>query len=103
MLSVDLPIERSDNVEVMPEVAKGEDTSSVLHMKAGEGEFIPNGNAVPSSEEIEDLYNHHPAEEEQQKEQFCVADVRKRLTDHLKTPRKMFKRDPEDPSGVCIA
>lgn len=31
--------------------------------------------------------------------QFCVADVRKRLNDHLGTPKKLFHRDPEDPSG----
>lgn len=33
--------------------------------------------------------------------QFCVADVRKRLKDHLHVPKKMFQRDPEDPSGMC--
>lgn len=34
------------------------------------------------------------------KVKFCVADVRKRLNDHLHTPKKMFRRDPEDPSGL---
>lgn len=31
--------------------------------------------------------------------EFCVADVRKRLKDNLHAPKKMFQRDPEDPSG----
>ena len=31
-------------------------------------------------------------------EKFCVADVRKRLSDQMALP-KTFKRDPEDPSG----
>ena len=35
----------------------------------------------------------------QEKVNFCVADVRKRLREHLHTPKKMFLRDPEDPSG----
>ena len=35
-----------------------------------------------------------------EKVKFCVADVRKRLNDHLDTPKKMFHRDPEDPSGL---
>jgi hypothetical protein len=30
---------------------------------------------------------------------FCVGDVRKRLTQHSSAPRKMFQRDPNDPSG----
>ena len=30
---------------------------------------------------------------------FCVGDVRKRLTQHSTAPRKMFQRDPNDPSG----
>ena len=33
--------------------------------------------------------------------QFCVADVRKRLNEHSHIPKKMFQRDPEDPSGQC--
>lgn len=33
---------------------------------------------------------------------FCVADVRKRLNDHMQTPKKMFNRDPEDPSGMYV-
>lgn len=36
---------------------------------------------------------------DQEKVKFCVADVRKRLREHLHTPKKMFLRDPEDPSG----
>lgn len=31
--------------------------------------------------------------------QFRVADVRKRLNNHSHTPKKMFNRDPDDPSG----
>ena len=30
---------------------------------------------------------------------FCVGDVRKRLTQHSSAPKKMFQRDPNDPSG----
>ena len=33
---------------------------------------------------------------------FCVGDVRKRLTQHSSAPRKMFQRDPNDPSGENI-
>lgn len=33
---------------------------------------------------------------------FCVSDVRKRLKDHSHVPRKLFSRDPEDPSGEYL-
>lgn len=50
----------------------------------------------PSSEELGEV----PMETDQEEsEQFCVADVRKRLRDHLHAPKKMFGRDPDDPSG----
>lgn len=41
-------------------------------------------------------------EEEEERVQFCVADVRKRLKDHSHTPKKLFRRDPEDPSGEYV-
>lgn len=53
----------------------------------------------PGCEEVEDIYDNP---EDEHDEQFCVADVRKRLTAHLNTPKKMFKRDPEDPSGSSL-
>ena len=34
--------------------------------------------------------------------QFCVGDVRKRLSQHSVVPKKIFQRDPQDPSGVCV-
>lgn len=37
--------------------------------------------------------------QDEERVQFRVADVRKRLNDHLYTPKKIFRRDPEDPSG----
>ena len=43
--------------------------------------------------------NHVGSVHNKEKVQFCVADVRKRLDDHLYMPKKMFSRDPEDPSG----
>ena len=47
--------------------------------------------------EMDDMYENDALNAET--EQFCVADVRRRLADHLNTPKKMFSRDPEDPSG----
>ena len=51
------------------------------------GEFIHDGETGGDNAQSEEIV------------QFCVADVRKRLNDHLYIPKKMFKRDPEDPSG----
>ncbi len=31
--------------------------------------------------------------------QFCVGDVRKRLSQHSMAPKRTYQRDPEDPSG----
>ncbi len=31
--------------------------------------------------------------------QFCVGDVRKRLSQHSTAPKRTYQRDPEDPSG----
>ena len=31
---------------------------------------------------------------------FCVADVRRRLNDHLFSIHKKLDRDPDDPSGL---
>ena len=59
-------------------------------------ELIPHQGDKPASEELGGV----PMETDQEEsEQFCVADVRKRLRDHLHAPKKMFRRDPEDPSG----
>ena len=33
---------------------------------------------------------------------FSVGEVRRRLIQHVTAPRKTFRRDPEDPSGVCV-
>lgn len=52
--------------------------------------------AFPS--EMDDMYDGEKTLDEEV-EQFCVADVRRRLSDQLNTPKKMFRRDPEDPSG----
>ena len=38
---------------------------------------------------------------EEEQMAFCVGDVRKRLTQHSSAPKKMFQRDPNDPSGMC--
>lgn len=44
--------------------------------------------------------SNETAEEEEMVE-FCVGDVRKRLSQNSTAPKKTFQRDPEDPSGLC--
>ncbi len=51
-----------------------------------------------SSSKTEDR-NYVSTDEDEEMARFCVADVRKRLISHLHTPKKLFSRDPEDPSG----
>lgn len=34
--------------------------------------------------------------------EFCVGDVRKRLSQHSTAPKKTYQRDPEDPSGETL-
>ena len=46
-----------------------------------------------------DCEGDEPGEEELV--EFCVGDVRKRLSQHSSAPKKTFQRDPEDPSGLC--
>ena len=38
-------------------------------------------------------------DEEEEVVEFCVGDVRKRLSQHSMAPKKTYQRDPEDPSG----
>ena len=33
---------------------------------------------------------------------FSVGEVRRRLSRHVSAPRRTFKRDPEDPSGLWL-
>jgi len=40
------------------------------------------------------------ARDEEEEVQFCVGDVRKRLSQHSIAPRKTYQRDPQDPSGL---
>ncbi len=37
--------------------------------------------------------------EDEEVVEFCVGDVRKRLSQHSTAPKKTYQRDPEDPSG----
>lgn len=65
-------------------------TKSVVNVEGGDGN-MDGGSQVDGNME---------GGQADGKVKFCVADVRKRLNDHLHTPKKMFHRDPEDPSGL---
>ena len=41
-------------------------------------------------------------EGEEEVVEFCVGDVRKRLSQHSMAPKKTYQRDPEDPSGWLL-
>ena len=64
--------------------------------EAGSKMVLGDSSEQASSEEMEDMCPSPGAEALD--EEFCVADVRRRL-DNLSAPKKIFKRDPEDPSG----
>jgi len=80
----------------------GNSPTDVLE-EAGSKMAVGDNSEQASCEEMEDIC-HSPGAEVLD-EEFCVADVRRRLG-NLSTPKKIFKRDPEDPSGEkedCMA
>lgn len=85
--------------DAIPSEALEEEAGAPLSKKL---KMLPSRNEETFPSEVDDMYESNGSLNkgvEQGAEQFCVADVRKRLTDHLNTPKGMFNRDPEDPSG----
>ena len=79
-------------------------SSQSSHCSSGGGErSLTDGYVLEASGASEDSGVNEGAESTNEEEQtaFCVGDVRKRLTQHSSAPRKMFQRDPNDPSGKC--
>ena len=87
-------------------------TSQISQSSSGNGVVVGGGVGVEGSR-VNDLdscgasdgsgsgYRAESVIEEEQTD-FCVGDVRKRLTQHSSAPKKMFQRDPNDPSGVFV-
>lgn len=63
-----------------------------------DSKVISKTEAMHSTLSEETAINEPRMQNECLSEKFCVADVRKRLSDQMTLP-KTFKRDPEDPSG----